>query len=131
MSQPREMVITREIASNHSRSREPQLDTADTADMKATEDTDTTGDPLQLTLHPYRVESRGLPSATVPDPTRLSSLSRRLARALTIIQGDPVLVEMVSQADLPALPPMEVPALLHPTGSQGTLPLDQLEGQTV
>lgn len=130
MSQPRETVITRETASSHSRSREPQLDTADTADTKATEDTEATGDPLQLTLHLCLGESRGLPLAMVPDPTRLSSLSRRLAQALTITQGDPVLVETVPQADLRTLLPMEVQALLHPTGSQGTLPLDQLEGQT-
>lgn len=131
MSLPRETAATREIVSNHSRSREPQLDTTDTVDTVDTEPTehteDITGDPLQLTLRLCRVELRGLPLVMALDPTRLSSLLRRQAQALATTQEDPVSMETGPRADPQTLPPLADTASLHPMDSQGTTPLDQPE----
>lgn len=130
MSLPRETAVIREIVSNHSRPREPQLDTMDTVDTVATEDTEdteATGDPLQLTRHLCRVESRGLRSVMALDPTRLSSLLRRQAQALATTQEDPVSMETGPRADPQTLQPLADTASLHPMDSQGTTPLDQPE----
>lgn len=130
MSLPRETAVIREIVSNHSRPREPQLDTMDTVDTVATEDTEdteATGDPLQLTRHLCRVESRGLRSVMALDPTRLSSLLRRQAQALATTQEDPVSMETGPRADPQTLQPLADTASLHRMDSQGTTPLDQPE----
>lgn len=107
---------------NHSSPREPQLDTTDT---EAMEDTEATGDPLLLTLHLCRVESRGLLLVMALDPTRLSSLLRRQAQALAITQEDPVSMETGPHANPKTLPPLADTASLLPMDSQGTMPLDQ------
>lgn len=130
MSLPRETAVIREIVSNHSRPREPQLDTMDTVDTVATEDTEdteATGDPLQLTRHLCLVESRGLHLVMALDPTRLSSLLRRQAQALATTQEDPVSMETGPRADPQTLQPLADTASLHRMDSQGTTPLDQPE----
>lgn len=130
MSLPRETAVIREIVSNHSRPREPQLDTMDTVDTVATEDTEdteATGDPLQLTRHLCLVESRGLRLVMALDPTRLSSLLRRQAQALATTQEDPVSMETGPRADPQTLQPLADTASLHRMDSQGTTPLDQPE----
>lgn len=107
---PRLVVITREIASSHSRPPELRPIMGITPVTKCTP---VTADLLPPMCHPCREELRDLLSVVAPDLIRLSNPSRRLGPARKTIQVDqPELrvqasVELESRAGLPTHRPTE------------------------